>query len=231
MSDVVFLLVHGSWHGAWCWERLIPEIERRGAAARTVALPSVGDDPAALGGLPEDAAAVAAAAAGAPGDVVVVAHSYGGAAVAEARLGPGVRRLVFLGAFMPDAGRPYVSYLPPGPLPAYVGMRDDGTMVVPPGQARAAFYADCDDATVAWAEARLRPQSVAVAAHVPGRPSWRGLPSTYVVLADDAAIPPDLQRSFAAQADAVRELPGSHSPMLARPAALAALLVEEAGRT
>jgi hypothetical protein len=25
-----FGLVHGAWHGAWCWDRLVPELEARG---------------------------------------------------------------------------------------------------------------------------------------------------------------------------------------------------------
>jgi len=40
-----FGLVHGSWHGAWCWERLVPELEARGHRAVAVDLPA--EDPAA----------------------------------------------------------------------------------------------------------------------------------------------------------------------------------------
>ena len=40
-----FALVHGAWHGAWCWDRLIPELENRGHSVIAMDLPS--DDPAA----------------------------------------------------------------------------------------------------------------------------------------------------------------------------------------
>ena len=40
-----FALIHGAWHGAWCWERLAAELERRGHRAVAVDLPC--DDPAA----------------------------------------------------------------------------------------------------------------------------------------------------------------------------------------
>ena len=33
-----FALVHGAWHGGWCWERLTPELERRGHRVVTVDL-------------------------------------------------------------------------------------------------------------------------------------------------------------------------------------------------
>jgi pimeloyl-ACP methyl ester carboxylesterase len=51
------LLVHGSWHGPWCWERLVPELSGLGMRSVTVALPSCGTDPAALGIVADDVAA------------------------------------------------------------------------------------------------------------------------------------------------------------------------------
>src|SRR5689334_3445238 len=110
------LLVHGSWHGPWCWEKLTPELDTRGIPWRTVALPCVGDDPKRLGGVAEDARSIEAAAAAIPGDVVVLAHSYGGIPTTEARFGTNVKRLIYLGAFMPDAGQSLADLLPPGPL-------------------------------------------------------------------------------------------------------------------
>jgi pimeloyl-ACP methyl ester carboxylesterase len=233
MSDpsVTFLLVHGSWHGSWCWERLVDALRLRGHRAITVDLPSVGDDPARLGGLPDDAGAVRDAAAGEPGEVIVVGHSYGGAVITEAAHPGNVTHLVYLGAFMPDTGRTFASYLPPGPLPAYVEQRADGTLAVPAGQARVAFYGHCDAGTAAWAEARLRVQSGAILGHPITDAAWRRIRSTYVVLGDDAAIPPGLQREFAVQATAAVELPSDHSPMLSQTAELAAVLADLAATT
>ncbi|MET0699294.1 MAG: alpha/beta fold hydrolase, partial [Mycobacterium sp.] len=34
-----FALVHGAWHGAWCWERLTPELVARGHRVVAVDLP------------------------------------------------------------------------------------------------------------------------------------------------------------------------------------------------
>ena len=222
-----FLLVHGSWHGAWCWDHLRPALTARGFDSVAVDLPSCSD---ALGSLAEDAAAVSAAAAAVDGPVIVVGHSYGGAVVSEARYGSNVSRLIYLCAFMPDTGRSYVSYLPPGDLPPYVGMRDDGTFAVPNGQAIPSFYADCTPEFANWAEARLRPQSQAVLAHDTGDAAWRHLPSSYILTSQDCALPPDFQRMFAAQADETYEIDSSHSPFLSRPDELADLLAAIAMR-
>ncbi|QDZ01447.1 alpha/beta hydrolase [Nitratireductor mangrovi] len=230
MTDApTFLLVHGSWHGPWCWDDLRAALSRRGLASAAVALPSCGHDPAALGGLAEDAAAVGAAAAAIAGDVVVVGHSYGGAAISEAEYGPNVKRLVYVAAFMPDAGRSSVSYLPPGPMAPYIGLRDDGTMEVPAGQAVPSFYHDCTPEVAAAAEAQLCLQSQAVLGPDSTRAAWRSLPSTYIVTTDDRALPADFQRMFAAQASETRDFASSHSPFLSRPDDFADLLAEVAG--
>jgi pimeloyl-ACP methyl ester carboxylesterase len=40
---VTFGLVHGAFHGSWCWQRLTPELERLGHRVLAVDLPS--EDP------------------------------------------------------------------------------------------------------------------------------------------------------------------------------------------
>lgn len=143
--------------------------------------------------------------------------------------GPNVRRLVFLAAFMPDTGRTYPSYLPPGPLPPYVGINDDGTMSVPAGTSLDAFYLDCPPDVAVWADAHLRPQSQQVLNTAITAVAWHTIPATYIITTQDHAVPPDLQRHFATQASEVYEIAGSHSPMLARPRELADLLTKIAG--
>src|SRR6202521_3778334 len=51
------VLVHGALHGAWCWQRVIPLIERHGILVRAVDLPSTSVDPPRGANLSVDAAA------------------------------------------------------------------------------------------------------------------------------------------------------------------------------
>src|SRR4029077_15910029 len=69
-----FALVHGAWHGGWCWDRLIPALEARGHHAVAVDLPT--EDWSA--GCAEYAAIALDALRGADEDVVVVGHSLAG---------------------------------------------------------------------------------------------------------------------------------------------------------
>jgi pimeloyl-ACP methyl ester carboxylesterase len=157
-----------------------------------------------------------------PGSVVV-GHSYGGFVISEAAVdAPGVVGLVYLAAFMTDVGDDPMAMMASmnSPLLEAVQLTDDG-VVVDPGKAGQLFYGDSDDATVAAAIARLRPLRFDVDTHVAGEPAWKSIPSTYVVCTNDRALPPELQRAMAANADTVVEWPTDHSPFLTRPAEVA----------
>lgn len=219
------LFVHGSWHGPWCWERTRAILRERGIETAAVQLPSCTP---ALGDLDADSAAIVAAARDLGGAVTVVAHSYGGVPTTHAAFGPEVRELVYLGAFMPPAGRSLVDLLPPGPLPPYVTVGADGLSHAVQDQVGALLYGDCSAEDIAWAKSRLVPQNAAVVATPVGGASWERVPSTYLLLTQDLAVPVEAQRAFASQARRTIELEASHSPFLSKPAALAALLAEVA---
>src|SRR5580692_477064 len=95
MSEVV--LVHGSWHGAWCWDGVVDELTRAGVGSVAVELPFTSYD---------DDVAVARAAIESVGEgYVVLGHSYGGMVITQAASGlTGVSRLVYLAAFQADEG-------------------------------------------------------------------------------------------------------------------------------
>jgi pimeloyl-ACP methyl ester carboxylesterase len=218
------LLVHGSWHGPWCWERLTPELDRLELPSATVALPSCGTDPASLGTVAEDAAAVEAAIADIAGDVVVVGHSYGGIAITEARFESRIRHLIYLGGFMPDAGQSLIDLASPGWKTPYMLEHADGSTTVDPAMAIESFFADCDPVTAQWAAARLGLHKSINNVTPVTRASWRDKTSTYVVLTEDHAWPAVEQYKLATQATGQREMRTSHSPFLSRPVELATLL-------
>ena len=178
-----------------------------------------------LTGLDDDAAAARAAIAAAGPGTVVVGHSYGGEVISAAARGvPEAAHLIYLCALMPDEGEDV------GALMAEHGSEIVGA-VVPEGErlvidrSRAGdlLYADSDEATVASIVPRLRPM-VFSPPHG-GAPAWHDVPSTYVVCTADRAIPPSLQRHFAARATSSLEWPTDHSPFLTRPGDVAELVV------
>lgn len=136
MSITTVILVHGAWHGAWCWQRLIPELLKQRLAPFTLDLPAHGvharfpdgwgGDPGRLAAAPSPAASVnlddytdavlevvdAACIAGS-GPVMLVGHSMAGivlTAVAE-RAPEKIGMLAYLAAFMPLPGAPMIDYV------------------------------------------------------------------------------------------------------------------------
>ena len=227
-----FALIHGAWHGAWCWEPLIPELERRGHRALAVDLPC--DDPAAT--TMDNATLVADALADAAPDdedVVVVGHSLGGITAAVMPLLRPVRRVVFLTALMPRPGRSLGDVMSSEPdttteefnaLPRHVG--EDGSVSWDPAVAGPFFYQACPPGTAEWAAPRLRTQVWTTSREPCPLETWPHCELVSIVCQDDELLRPDWSRRIAREVlhiDPI-ELPGGHFPMLGIPSELAAAL-------
>ena len=140
------VLVHGAWHGAWCWAGVQAELDGRGVPTLAVDLPGHGASTLPFTDLAGDAAHVADVVARAGRPVVLVGHSYGGAVIGEAGGQGDVRALVFVAAFCLDSGESVarqtdVSY--PPTLAAAATVRAEGLLTIDPAQATASFYAEC----------------------------------------------------------------------------------------
>jgi pimeloyl-ACP methyl ester carboxylesterase len=165
-------------------------------------------------------------------DAVIVAHSWGGSPVTLGASGArGVRHLIYLAAFMIEAGRPApvdMRELPP--MDAFkIGPE---ISVVNPEYAFDAFYHDCDPRVAAECTAQLRPFACAGwdLVETTVAPAWSLYPTTYVVCAQDRGVNPDDQRAMAARAGDVVELDTSHSPFLSRPRQVADIIAERIRR-
>ncbi len=225
-NNPTLVLVHGAWHGAWCWQRFTPHVLQRGFDFYTVELPSVGAKPGAAVDLSADARAVAITLDAISGPVILCGHSYGGmvislAAAAESR----VERLVYICAYVPAAGQSLTAARA-GKRAPWIKMLDGGLTLPDLEQAASVFYGDCDPATQRWARHQLRAQSNAAFEEPVPAPAWKRIPSTYIVCGNDEAIPPAMQRDvFAPRTTSVVELDSGHSPFLSKPAELADLIL------
>jgi pimeloyl-ACP methyl ester carboxylesterase len=224
LPRATMVLVHGAWHGAWCWTRVLPHLRDLGVTAHTLELPSVHDPDLATGVLTADATAVRAVIDSLPGGVVLCGHSYGGMVITHPLAGghPRVRQLVYLCALMLDAGEsPVTQNETDELLPVHV----DASGMILPSMTGAAerFFGDCDADTQRWALAQLRPMRPPDEL-LPGA-AWRSVSSSYIVCSHDRVIPVRVQRDlFAPRAGVRYEMQSSHSPFLSQPAALASLL-------
>src|SRR5436190_15656651 len=106
------VLVHGAWHGAWCWDRVVAGLHDRDVDVLALDLPGHGASAEPLGDLYGDAAAVHAALDTLDGPAVVCGHSYGGAVMSLGAAHPAVRHLVYLAALMLDVGETCAASVP-----------------------------------------------------------------------------------------------------------------------
>jgi pimeloyl-ACP methyl ester carboxylesterase len=224
--DIV--LIHGSFHGAWCWDLLRPHLERLGHRVITVDLPVT--TPGLGAG---DYAETVLQAIGTATSPVLVAHSMGGLVAPLVASQREVRALIFLAAFLPRQGMSAQAQrgeepIDPTILPTTAEWTDLGQNVwgIGPTTATEVFYSDLPGQTAAWAVQQLRPQCYDVIHEVTPLTAWPDVTSHVIVCEDDRAINPDWVRSAARDRLGVEAvgIPGSHSPFLSRPAELAALI-------
>jgi len=231
-----FLLVHGAWHGAWCWDRLVPALADRGHRGVAIDLPAHGEDlvPPWRASLRAYSRRVREAAAALAERPVLLGHSMGGLAISQAAAdGPDeFAGLVYLCAFVPA----------PGESLASLGRLDRDSLVpksvrlgwsgprIRAARAKAVFYGSCSDADAQWAAARLRPDPwrPLVQGHRPQHPIR--IPKVYVECTQDRAISLHRQRAMADRFEFERivTMDTDHSPFLSRPDELAAHLAEVA---
>jgi pimeloyl-ACP methyl ester carboxylesterase len=224
--------VHGAWHGAWCWHKLIPRLEAAGARVLAPDLSSMDAD--GCESLEEWARAVAGLLEREPGSVLV-GHSRGGAVISRAaELAPdAVRRLVYVAAYLLSDGQSVAdvarsdtaSLLAPNMIPVKRGL----TCAIRDEVLREAFYGDCSAEDFDFARARLTPEPLrALAAPVRITAGRFGRVSrAYVETLRDRAVTLQAQRRMqsALRCDPVFTLDSDHSPFLSQPEALARILI------
>jgi len=224
MADTTrVVLVHGGWHGAWCWERVMPLLDAAGVEATAIDLPFTG--------LEGDTTAVRAVLDRLEGPAVLCGHSYGGAVITGAGEHPVVRHLIYLAAFLLDETETLVSFAGDAEGSALLRalrIADDGSTTIDAADAVEAFYHDCPAADAHAAVARLRAWPLGSGTTTPTAHGWKTRPATYAVCDDDRAVPVEMQDVMAARAARVVRWPSSHSPFYSRPADVAELLIRVA---
>ena len=237
----MFVLVHGAWHGAWCWDRVEYQLGELGAKSVAVDLPGRAGDARPAAGLTLDSYVdhVVAAIDASAEPVTLVGHSLGGLVISQTaeRVPQKISSLVYLCAMLLQDGQSTLDVAvndPDSRLTAHISL-DEGaaTSSVAESAVRDLFYGDCTVAASERAARLLVPEPVGPAStpvHVTTE-GWGSVPRSYIVCTQDRAISPATQRAMVASVgvDRVIELDSSHSPFISQPERLAAVLIDLEG--
>jgi pimeloyl-ACP methyl ester carboxylesterase len=186
------------------------------------------EDPAA--GLSRYAEIVGDALTPSDDDVVLVGHSLGGKTIPLVAERRPVARLVYLASLPPLPGRSMFESIDDYGVELSDALEPlddgDGTLSLPSEIPRHWFFHDVPDDLARWAESNLRRQASLPMTERSPLKAQPDVPISFVACTEDRALPATGVRMVAARFNAqVTELPGSHSPFLSRPGALADVLV------
>ena len=225
MSRPTIVLVHGAFGDASSWRGVFDLLDGgdHDVLATALALRGVASDVAYLGAVIDQL----------DGPVVLVGHSYAGMVITDAGVSDKVAALVYVDAFMPDAGESITDlqtrfpslglgdFLRPRPLP-------DGSveLTVDPDRFQDVFCADVPDDLAAFMAHAQRPLAATVFDESPVAAAWRIKPSWAVVGTGDLPIAQELHRfSYARAGSTVTEIEGaSHFAMVSKPEIVAGVI-------
>jgi pimeloyl-ACP methyl ester carboxylesterase len=232
-----FVLIHGAWHGGWCWKFVAPALRRAGHEVYAPSLTGMGERKhlarigIELGTHIEDVVSLMEMED--LSDVVLVGHSYGGMVVTGAAdRSERVGELVYLDAVVPEDGKAMLDYVVPERA---ARMREEGAktgfVTAPPfslfGVTRAEHVAFCKPREVSQPYATM-----SQALRIGNRQGLARLPKTYIYCSSPATGTFD---AFAAKyrndpAWRFHEMKTGHDAMILAPDDLTALLLQAAAR-
>lgn len=230
-EKLTFVLVHGAWHGGWCWNRVVPLLRTAGHDVFAPTLTGLGERVHLLA--PEINLTthiddiVALLEYEDLNGVVLVGHSYGGmviSGVAE-RAAERIAQLVYLDAFLPENGKAMLDYSPAEVLNEMVNTKGDGWRL--PSFLFAKDFGVTNIEDVDWVNSRLGDQPYKTFTQPLDLASGSSdyIQRAYVLTTQDTFITHSVRARQ--QGFAYRELfSAGHDSMVTQPDELVALMLE-----
>ncbi|NIK68365.1 alpha/beta fold hydrolase [Paenibacillus sp. BK720] len=225
-----FVLVHGSWHGAWCWEKIIPRLEEAGHRVIALDLPGHGQDhtPVSQVNLKSYTDKLSAILEKESGKVILVGHSMAGLVISQTAeyLPEKIEKLVYLCAYLPKNNQTLIQIAQnekkEKESPSIVIISEDETcMNLKDERIKDSFYGDCveDDIIKAKEKLCLEPLAPFFTPVQLTDARFGRIPRVYIETLRDKAI------SIALQRDMYNEYPNNriitldsdHSPFFSHP--------------
>lgn len=224
-----YVLIHGAWHGSWCWDKVVPLLKKEGHKAEAPDLPGHGKNKRPISEISLQAYVdhVCQILDTQFEPVILVGHSLGGVVITQAAeyRPEKIKALIYLSAFLLRngeflfqlAGGDATALILPNLIMAedqsYSTIRDDGIKEV--------FYGDCSDEDVTRAKSLLVPQATAPFATPVNttEEKFGSVRRAYISCLRDKAVSPALQEQMykALLCEKVVTMDTCHSPFFSDP--------------
>ena len=224
-----YLLIHGSWHGGWCWYKVLPRLEKAGHRVVAPDLPSLGMDRTPIAQISLDiwTNSVCQLLDAQAEPAILVGHSRGGILISQAaeKRPEKVKTLVYLAAYLLRNGEALLQvaqeYGSSMVLPNLLLAEDQSYATVREAALKEAFYGECSDDDIALARLLLVPEALSPSA-TPIRiteSNFGRVPRVYIECLRDKAIPPALQKKMYTALPCQKDisLDTDHSPFFSAP--------------
>lgn len=224
-----YVLIHGSWHGPWCWYKIVPRLEKAGHKTIALDLPGHGREwtPPRDVSMQSYVDCVCTVLDHQPEPVILVGHSRGGIVISQtAEHRPEkIKTLVYLAAFLIPNGEAMLPTALSDTESLIVSNltvnEEQGWHMLKAEAFKDALYADCSDEDVALARALLTPEPNAPVATPlqTSNENFGRIPRVYIECLQDRGVSPSLQKKMytAVPCQKVISMNTSHSPFLSAP--------------
>jgi pimeloyl-ACP methyl ester carboxylesterase len=233
-----FILIHGSWHSAWNWHRVVPLLEKAGHRAIAIDLPGMGRDktPIQEVTMKTTVEKICALIDSIPGKVILVGHSKNGIMISQAaEYRPAkIGKLVYLAAYLIPNGKTQREYSvldTEGWLKPYVTQYPEtNSHTLQPAIYKEGLYHDCDDNITELAKVLLghEPVESGITPLQLTEENFGSVPRVYIECTEDRAVTPFIQRKMYTEmpCEKVYSLATSHSPFFSKPKELVEILLD-----
>jgi pimeloyl-ACP methyl ester carboxylesterase len=230
-----FVLVHGAWHGSWCWPRVADRLRSSGHKVFTPTLTGLGERSHLLAPEIDNATHVTDVVNVIKWerltDIVLCGHSYGGFVISGVakKIAAAIRSIVFLDAFVPRDGDSPQSLTGPAIQEGIRAALQRGDCSMPP---RPAEFFGVNEADRPWVDALCVPQPIGTFTHKIALTGAREKIARKTYIRAKSYANPGFDKAFAAaQSDPswrTYEVPCGHDVMVDMPERLSELLLEAA---
>ncbi len=225
-QDIV--LVHGSWHGSWCWKKVIPLLQAEGYSPLAIDLPAHGKNRCNIVNISLDSYVdkVIATIDQIDRPVILAGHSMAGSVITQTAeyIPDKINRLIYLAAFLPENGFSLYDYALQDSGSELTGNiiidEENNLSSLNPECISAAFYGRCSDADIEYAKANLvdeplKPSNTPVVT----TERYASVPRFYIKCLLDCAVTPSLQTKMvnAMPCREIISLNTDHSPFFSAP--------------